>query len=160
MPKDATATGIDVSDQFQPPEGFRPVEVKSDFINLLGRFYQMRRDGRRVFGIRVEPHHLNSAGNAHGGFLLSAADFALSWGTHAPGDVPPRATLSLSMDFAAPARVGDWLEVDVDVVRSGQRIAFVNCFLSVNGNRIGRASGAFRIAPIRDNAVAQHSKPS
>lgn len=145
-----------MSDVLPVPEGFTPLEVKSDYVNHLGQFYEARREGRRIFGIRVEQRHMNSAGKTHGGFLLSAADFALSWGTFAAGDVPPRATLSLTMDFARPARLGDWLELDVRLLRAGQSVAFLHCDLTVDGKAVGHASGVFRLVPTT-GAIAEGS---
>lgn len=139
------------------PAGFVPVAPKSGFINHVGRFFETWRDGRRVVATRIEPHHLNSGGVAHGGFLLTLADFALSWGSHEAGDLPPRTTLSLNMDFAAPARAGAWLEAEVEVLRAGSSIAFVNCVLTADGRRIARASGVFRLVQKRDGDIAKHS---
>lgn len=147
----------DQAPDFAVPEGFVQVAPKSGFINHAGRFFETWRDGRRVIATRIEPHHLNSGGVAHGGFLLTLADFALSWGTHEAGDVPPRTTLSLTMDFAAPARAGAWLEAEVEVLRAGRNIAFLNCVLSANGRRIGHASGVFRLVQKREADIAKHS---
>jgi acyl-coenzyme A thioesterase PaaI-like protein len=60
---------------------------------------------------------------------------------------PPRSfvTTSLSVDFAANARPGDWIEARMDVMRPGTRVAFSNCFVYLGDLRIARGSGVFRL---------------
>jgi acyl-coenzyme A thioesterase 13 len=125
------------------PPGYHVLKLRSAFPNHIGEFYEhLSKDGRSI-AARVEPHHCNSAGVAHGGFLLTLADLALSYGSYAPNDGPPRITLSLTTDFAGVARIGDWVEAHVDVQRVGRRTVFANCFICVGDKRIVRASGVF-----------------
>ena len=60
---------------------------------------------------------------------------------------PPRSfvTTSLSVDFAANARPGDWIEARMDVMRPGTRVAFINCFvyLGDSGSLGAAASSGF-----------------
>jgi acyl-coenzyme A thioesterase PaaI-like protein len=53
------------------------------------------------------------------------------------------------VDFAGNARVGDWIEARVDVMRPGRQVAFVNCFVYYASERIARGSGTFLV--LRDN---------
>jgi acyl-coenzyme A thioesterase PaaI-like protein len=41
------------------------------------------------------------------------------------------------------SRVGDWVEARADVQKVGKRVVFANCYLSVDGERIVRASAVF-----------------
>jgi acyl-coenzyme A thioesterase PaaI-like protein len=66
-----------------------------------------------------------------------------TYGRGAPG--APIATVSLSVDFAGTARKGDWVEVHVDVQRVGGTLAYASAYLHLGDERIGRASGVFRI---------------
>ncbi len=54
-------------------------------------------------------------------------------------------TTSLSVDFAANARPGDWIEARMDVMRPGTRVAFINCFVYLGDLRIARGSGVFQL---------------
>lgn len=131
-----------------PPDGFSPLVFKSPFTQTVrADFLEARRNGRRVFGVRIEDQHCNSAGYVHGGFLLAVADFTLSHGTYEDGDLPPRITLHLNADFMRPAAAGDWLEIEVDVKKSSASLAFADCLMRVSGRLVMRAAGVFR--PVR-----------
>jgi hypothetical protein len=74
---------------------------------------------------------------------LTIADATLTWGRATDDDLP-RVTLSVTAEMLATATAGEWLEVDVEVLRQGRSIAFANAFLRVGNRRIMRASGVFR----------------
>ncbi len=125
-----------------PPDGFELMTVRSDYPNFLGRFYLRGLGDKQIIAIRAQQHHCNSDGVVHGGFLLSLADFALSF--RGPGDIPSRITLGLNAEFAGGAKCGDWLEAHVDVQKAGKSMVFANCFIQVGDNRIVRAGGVFK----------------
>ncbi len=52
-------------------------------------------------------------------------------------------TAHLAVDFAGAARVGDWIEAEVEIQRMGTRLAFANCYLVADSRRIVRASAIF-----------------
>lgn len=135
---DAQDAGVDV------PDGFEPLFRTSPFLDLIGPLYYRKAGDGFVVGLRVLPKHANARGAAHGGLLLTLADVALGYRT-AFSQTPPAAltTISLSADFTAAARVGDWVEVHVDIQRLGERLAFANAYLTVDGRRIVRTSGVY-----------------
>ena len=131
------------------PEGFRRGEhpLTSHFNELVGPFYE-RRDGERVsVGLRIEKRHANSRGICHGGLLATLADLALGYACLAKSGPGGFVTVSLSLDFAGSARVGDWVASEVEVQRTGSRMAFANGYLVVDGKRIVRASAVFALSP-------------
>jgi uncharacterized protein (TIGR00369 family) len=144
------------------PDGFEPLTLQSAFVHTMDmKLCQTFRDGRRVMGVRVEPQHCNMGGAAHGGFLLALADLALSYGTYAPDDYPPRITLNLSTDFITAVRGGDWLELEVDVKRSGRSLAFVDGVGRVGDEVVMRMSGLFRpvLEPMPAAALQSGGQP-
>jgi len=130
------------------PEGFVPLFRTSPFLDLLGPFFYRPAESGFVIGLRVDEKHVNARSTAHGGLLLTLADMALGYTAEASADPPIRlATVSISADFVAEARIGDWVEAEVDIQRIGQRLVFANAFLVAGGKRITRASAVFaRIA--------------
>jgi acyl-coenzyme A thioesterase 13 len=128
------------------PEGWAPLGGGSPFVRHFGPLYVKEGGGERLIGMRVEEKHLNTRGIAHGGMLVTLADTALGV-VLSQSEKPPRpmVTVSLSVDFAAAARLGDWVEAHVDVQRSGRQLAFASCHLVVDGKRILRASGVFAV---------------
>ena len=126
------------------PEGYAPLFRTSPFLDAVGPFY-FRRDGERlIIGLRILEKHANARGVAHGGLLMTLADIALGYNTAYQEDPPASlVTASLSGDFAGAAKIGDWVEAHVDVQKIGRRLAFANAYLTVDGERILRASAVF-----------------
>jgi acyl-coenzyme A thioesterase 13 len=129
----------------RPPAGFEPLFRTSPFLDTVGPFfYRKEPGGGFIVGLRVLPKHANARGSAHGGLLLTLVDVALGYRAAFSQD-PPGAltTASLCADFAGAPKLGDWVEAQVDVQRVGNRLAFANAFLVVNGERLVRASAVF-----------------
>ena len=126
------------------PDGFMPLFRTSPFLDTLGPFYH-RREGRSlIIGVRIAEKHCNARGTAHGGLLMTLADIALGYNL-AYSEEPPASltTANLTADFAGGAGLGDWLEARVDIQKLGGRLAFANAYLTVNDERIVRASAVF-----------------
>ncbi len=136
------------------PEGFTPLFRTSPFLDAMGPFYQRTEGDSLIIGLRIAEHHTNARGTAHGGLLVAMADIALGYNASflgikkESGAVPSVAltTASITADFAGSAKLGDWVEVRVDVQKVGGRLAFANAYLSVGEERIVRASAVFAVA--------------
>jgi acyl-coenzyme A thioesterase 13 len=132
------------------PAGFAPLFRTSPFLDAVGPFYH-RRDGERlVIGLRVLEKHAHARGAAHGGLLMTLADIALGYNT-AYRENPPGSwvTANLTGDFAGAAKLGDWIEAHVEVLKSGKRLAFANAYLIVGSEPILRASTVFACSATR-----------
>ncbi len=128
-----------------PPPGFEPLFRSSPFLDHLGPFFMRRNaDTTFVVGLRVLPCHANGRGGAHGGLLMTLCDIALGYGTSSSTRPPPMlTTASVTTDFAGAAGIGDWIEAHVDVHKVGGRLAFANCYVMRDGERIVHASAVF-----------------
>jgi uncharacterized protein (TIGR00369 family) len=129
------------------PDGFQERAYNSEFTNLCGPFYDRTENGKQIeLGVLISEKHTNLRGITHGGMLVTIADSAL-------GDAVAQAyngevglvTVSLTSEFFRPAVIGDWLVARATVQKQGRRMAFVDCFLYVNDEKIFRASGVFAI---------------
>ena len=129
------------------PAGFGPLFRSSPVIDLIGPVYSKGEGAELVLGLRVEQKHCNMRGALHGGILATLADIALGYAI-AFSSKPPTGlvTANLTLDFAGTAKIGDWLEVRVDIQKKGSRLAFGNCYISVGEQRIVRASAVFVVA--------------
>lgn len=97
------------------------------------------------FGFRVDAHHCNLRPVCHGGMLAAFLDTALARGLRcATGFDPPFPTISLSLDFLAPAALGGWVDARVSVTRVGKSTAFLSAMLYCDGTPVLRGSGVFR----------------
>lgn len=134
------------------PEGFVRVRRPrpNPFNEMVGPFYERRRGTKVSLGLRIEERHANSRGICHGGLLATLADLALGYSALAmggpDGNKQSFVTVSLSLDFAGSALPGDWVESEVEVQKTGSRLAFANCYLVANGLRIVRASAIFALS--------------
>ncbi len=128
------------------PPDFKPLFRSSPVLQLIGPLYGRGEGEKLVVGLRAEAKHCNARGSVHGGILATLADVSLGY-TMAFAFTPPRslATLSLSVDFAGTAQIGDWLEAHVDVQKQGSRLAFANCYILAREQRIVRASAVFLV---------------
>jgi len=128
------------------PDGYGPLPRSSNFLQMVGPLF-CKPDGEvLILGLRIEERHANSRGIAHGGLLTTLADLALGYNcARMVGPDRHLATVSITIDFAATASVGDWLTAHTDVQQTGKRLGFANCYLMVGDKRIARASGIFSV---------------
>ena len=126
------------------PAGFAPRAGRSAYMDLIGPVFERRVGERLALGLRIEAKHANTRGMCHGGVLASLADISLGYAMAVRrGQRGSMVTASLTIDFAGSARVGDWIESDVDIQKMGARLAFANCYLVCRDQRIVRASAIF-----------------
>jgi acyl-coenzyme A thioesterase 13 len=134
------------------PPGFGPVFRTSPFLESVGTFYSKGMGAEMVLGVFVDERAVNARGTAHGGFLCGLADVALGYALATSQTPAVRlSTVSLSVDFAGAAKLGDWIETRVDIQRMGAQVAYANAYLYVDDKRIVRASGVFVRAPSSPN---------
>ena len=120
------------------PPGFVLMTPPGVFLNRTALFYgRTEDDGATTVGTWITPAQANSEMVAHGGFLLTFADFALSY-------VLDGITLNLSADFLRPARVGEWMEARIGSRRRSRSLIFADGVATVRNKDVLRFSGLFR----------------
>lgn len=127
--------------------GFARHPDPGPFLSLVGPVHVRERDGTPpVFALRVRDEHVNAAGAAHGGLLMTLVDFALSRAIRAgaEGDPAP-VTVSLTTDFLRPVEPGAWVEAHTRVERLGGTLAFADCSLVAGGREVVRARAVFAV---------------
>lgn len=138
-----------------PPEGFLRIDFdrgrpETTFNSHVGDLYCKRgTKGTRdefVLGFRVAQHMCNPAGGLHGGMMMMAADLVGTMGGGAlVGLRKFLPTVSMTCDFVAPARIGDWVEGRPELVRQTRSLLFTNIYLTVGDEKILRASAIAKI---------------
>ena len=130
------------------PAGFQAMALGDLFIGNNGPFY-LKHEGPLVqIGFRVERRHCNPMGNCHGGMLASFSDMVLPLSIHrkasAVGDkfLP---TISLQLDYLAPAPLGCWVQGEAEVLRVTRSLVFVQGLVTADGEPAVRISGIFKI---------------
>ena len=127
-----------------PPE-FEPLSP-SPFSERIGPLYLSTSGSVPVVGVRVEPHHANRAGRAHGGLLMTLADIALSRAVRE--HLPPGSTLAtadLHIAFLEAIGERDWLEAIPSVDRIGRALIHGSCLLRCGERNVARAMGTFAV---------------
>jgi uncharacterized protein (TIGR00369 family) len=111
------------------PDDFQPLEA-SPFSELVGPVYVRDARSAPVLGVRVQSHHANRGGRAHGGLLMTLADVAVSRASAL--HVPPGSTIataSLQIAFLSGVSEGQWLEAIPKVERLGRSLVHTSCAL-------------------------------
>lgn len=124
------------------PDPSRLREVtSSEFLRLVGPLYLEDAAADPTFWLRVDERHLNTMGGAHGGFVATLADVAAARGARLLAD-DGRAfrTVSLTVDFLAPAPRDEWLCAVTTLDRLGGRTAFAACRITAADQLVARAS--------------------
>lgn len=127
------------------PDGYSVLDPLSEHIRGIGPLWQ-RLDGEQLrVALRVQANQINANGSAHGGLIATLADVAISAAILRGSDQLPPSTINLSLDFTAPAQLGQWLEARTDIIRRSRRMAFAQCMISADGVDIVRASAIFKL---------------
>lgn len=113
-----------------PPAGFGPSPDYGEFHDLAGPFYEMVHDEHRLtVGIYVQDKHLNGR-NMHGGMYLMLADTAMTCAAaRLAAQYGNCVTATLSSEFIGPAKAGEWIEAEVEVLKAGRRAIFVSAIV-------------------------------
>ncbi len=125
------------------PDGFTRADLGPGFGAGFGPVYVDRATQR--MGFRVREAHGNPVGTCHGGAMATFADTLLM--AHRGGreeGLPHSPTISLSVDYLAPAPVGAWVEAAVTVARTTRTMIFVQAMLTVAGDPVARVSSIYR----------------
>jgi uncharacterized protein (TIGR00369 family) len=129
-----------------PPEGFAPHARKSPVTEPWQPLFSRRVDGALQIGLHLGAQHCNSRGLLHGGVIAALADNAMG---HSCGPTMPSVdglvTVSLSVDYLGAARIGQWLQIEPRVLKTGKSMGFADALVKADGAVIARASATFRI---------------
>lgn len=125
------------------PPGFELLAPNNPYWAQFGPVYADRQ--KRLLGFRVEQHHCNPVRSLHGGALATFADMQLMALPEYDGQLESHApTISLSVDYIAPAPQGAWVEAEVVVDRTTRRLLFLRSLLTADGQIIARSTALYR----------------
>jgi uncharacterized protein (TIGR00369 family) len=139
-PIDAVAVAV--------PGGFAPLPIGGEFMAVNGPLYVRLVEGRAQLGFRVLARHTNPMNNCHGGMLASFGDMLLPVCIHRQSaEVGLRflPTISLQIDYLAPAPLGAWVQGEADVLRVTRTMVFAQGVAQADGAPVMRVSGIFKI---------------
>jgi uncharacterized protein (TIGR00369 family) len=130
------------------PEGFEPHFRRSPLTDPWEPLYSKRTDGAVIIGVRLAKPHTNGRGLIHGGLIAALADSAMGHScAQQMGGTASLVTIGLAVDFIGSAKVGQWLAVESDVIRTGTTICFAQSLVKADDAVIARANATFRVVP-------------
>ncbi|MFC7460299.1 PaaI family thioesterase [Hydrogenophaga defluvii] len=132
------------------PAGFAPLAMGGNFMRHNGPLYLMHQGDVVKLGFRVLEQHTNPMGNLHGGMMASFCDMLLpATALRTTPEIGPRflPTISLQIDYLAPAPLGCWVEGEAQTLRATRSLVFVQGLVRADGTPCARVSGVFKIGP-------------
>ena len=112
------------------PDGFERHFRQSPLTDPWEPLHSKRTDKAVIVGLRLAKPHTNAHGLIHGGLIATLADNAMGYScAHQMGWTSFLATIGLSVDFVGAAKVGQWLAVEPDVIKTGNSICFAQCYV-------------------------------
>src|SRR5688572_26364015 len=142
-----TAQGTPMSETV--PEGFAPHTRKSRVTDPWKPLYSRLAGDTVQIGLMLREAHCNGRGFVHGGVIAALADNAMGHSyvvaaRMAGLELTNMVTMSLSVDYAATARTGQWMQFEPRVIKAGRSTGFVDALITADGATVARASATFR----------------
>ncbi len=133
------------------PAGFVAAAAGSGFASRNATFYGQWKNERLLLGFRVAEQHSNLGGVLHGGMLATFADSLLPYAAmyQALGGRRFLPTISLQIDYLAPAAIGAWVQGEAEVLRMTRNMVFVQGMITADAAPIARVSGIFKLASLK-----------
>ena len=128
------------------PEGFERHTRHSGLTDPWQPIYARRSSRGVSLAIRASAVHANSRGFVHGGLITALADNAMGLSCGQEVDnTSSLVTVSLSMDFVGSAKIGQWLEIRSEVIKTGKTLCFASALVLADDSVCARASGVFKL---------------
>jgi uncharacterized protein (TIGR00369 family) len=128
-----------------PPDGFAPHFRKSPVTGPWEPLFSRQTEGAVQIGLYLREPHCNSRGRPHGGVIAALADNAMGLScAKVLGSVRGLVTVSLAVDYVGAAEIGQWLQIEPRVLRTGRLLSFADALVTADGATIARASASFR----------------
>lgn len=125
------------------------------FLAHNGPLYARLAGGRFQLGLRIEQRHTNPLAICHGGMLATFADMLLPCVIlYQPGfERRFLPTISLQVDYLAPAALGAWVQGEGEVLRRTRSMVFAQGLVTADGVPAVRVSGIFKLGKPMDDAT-------
>jgi uncharacterized protein (TIGR00369 family) len=130
------------------PEGFARHFRQSPMTAPWEPLYSRRMpDGPVQIGLTAGPAHCNSRGFVHGGLIATLADNAMGLSCAGrPNGIGSLVTVNLAIDYLASGRIGQWIQIEPQVVKFGASLCFVQALVTADGAPCARANATFKVA--------------
>ena len=127
-------------------DGWLPL-ANDGYASLIGPFWHRPgTDGQAPrFAMLADGRHVNFHGIVHGGMLMSFADTALGVTVWETAGRQPCVTIQFGAQFLDAVQVGDFIEIDVEVLRRSASVVFVRGTLRCGAKPVGAVEGVWKM---------------
>ena len=132
------------------PAGFEPHFRKSPLTDPWEPLYCKFTEKSVHLGLRLARPHTNSRGLIHGGLIAALSDNAMGYccaQTMGWDRNKSLVTIGLAVDFIGTAKIGQWLAIETEAIRTGSTICFAQGLIKADDVVIARANATFRVVP-------------
>mgnify|MGYP000999432216 CR=1 FL=1 len=134
---------------YMMPVGYTHMPSPSAYINHMGKLYQRKPvmvGEEEIFSsaMRVEEHHVNSWGLAHGSFMAGMAEIGCAGPGYVDGG-PPVVAIDLSIQFIAAPKLGELLEVHGRLTKRTRSLVFTQCRAEADGKLVFTATSIQKV---------------
>jgi uncharacterized protein (TIGR00369 family) len=132
------------------PADFAPNTRRSPLTDPWEPIYSKQTADAIILGLRLAEPHTNARGLIHGGLIAALADKAMGHScSHKMRGTASLLTINLSVDYIGSAKIGQWLTLASEVLKTGGTICFAQCVIAADGITIARANATFRAVPTK-----------
>jgi acyl-coenzyme A thioesterase PaaI-like protein len=125
-------------------EGWRPLPPRG-FPVLVGPFWAKPEGQHWRYGFLAEPRHANVGGVVHGGMLMTFVDDLLGMTVWEACGRVNVSTIQLNTQFIAPARPGDFVEFEAEILRRTRSVVFIRGRSFVGERTVTHSDGVWKI---------------
>lgn len=116
------------------------------FVGHVGGLWHRDAGGVTQFAFIARPIHANRNGVVHGGMLMTFMDRAMGHTARTATQAVRGATVSLTHQFLAPVRIGDFVEMTPQITRASTRMVFLTGTAFVRDDPVVTAQGVWRVS--------------
>lgn len=116
-------------------QGWRPRDLPG-FIGAAGPLWTRREAQGWAYGLAIGAQHLNPAGVAHGGALVTLIDHTLSTVAWEANQRQPCLSLQLDTQFLAAVHPGQFALAQAHILRQTASLLFMQGQITVNGQPV------------------------
>ncbi len=116
----------------------------SAFTHLIGPVWVRLVDGWPRYAFTVQEKHDNTARRAHGGMVMAFADEVMGVAAYHVRPDDDHLTISFTTQFIDGARLGEFVEIEPELIRMTRSLVFLNGRVHVAGRTIATCSGVWK----------------
>jgi uncharacterized protein (TIGR00369 family) len=147
------ATMTIAGELFDPSVHGWKLDHEVGFMQFAGPVWRRHEGEQLTLALLTGRQHANRNGVVHGGVIVALADHALGMVSLAQTGCSRQATISLNVQFVSPAALGDFIEVEAEIIRQTRTVVFPRGLLRVGPRVIATAEGIWKILGSRERTA-------